>query len=207
MKNVFLALSVIFIIAWLGIRTTNAQAATENANEIKEQIEMETSNEIFEEVSIENEILDRNTTSIVEEDVVEYYGSLFQEGEDFGLISYLGQDSKVVVGNTSDSLSHTAMLSPYSTKESKIVLGHSYKDGSIFGKLYLLKQGDIVTITEMDGSETSYVVDKIDWVSQDYYNSEEGIEELFDDSYALKMVTCSTKEGVKGRLIVSLNCL
>lgn len=207
MKKIFLVLSVICVIAWLGIRITNAQAATKNANEIKEQIEMETSDETFEEVSIEDEILDVDTTSIVEEDVVEYYGSLFQEGEDFGLISYLGQDSKVVVGNTSDSLSHTAMLSPYSTKESKVILGHSYKDGSIFGKLYLLKQGDIVTITEMDGSETSYVVDKIDWVSQDYYNSEEGIEELFDDSYALKMVTCSTKEGVKGRLIVSLNCL
>ena len=66
MKKIFLVLSVICVIAWLGIRITNAQAATKNANEIKEQIEMETSDETFEEVSIEDEILDVDTTSIVE---------------------------------------------------------------------------------------------------------------------------------------------
>ena len=201
---IFLVLAVIFGGAWLFVRISNAQAAENNKNEVKKQIE--------ENINIysinSSEEIQEETVSSMEEEVTEtpkQFGALYEEGETFGLISYFDNEASIVVGNTSESLKNNAMLSPYSTPDAMVILGHCYQDGSIFGKLYLLKENDSVSITEMDGTEKNFTVRNISWVTEEHYNSKEGIAEVFDGSSPLKLVTCMTKEGVKGRLIISLD--
>lgn len=200
----FLLLSIFFAGAWLFVRISNAQAAEINKNEVKKQIE---ENRNISSVYTSEEIQEA-TVSSMEEEVTEtpkQFGTLYNEGEAFGLISYLDNEASIVVGNTSESLKNNAMLSPYSTPDAMVILGHCYQDGSIFGKLYLLKEDDSVSITEMDGTEKNFTVRNISWVTEEHYNSKEGIAEVFDGSAPLKLVTCMTKEGVKGRLIISLD--
>lgn len=186
----------ILIMLYLLLHIGNVTKAETNVEAVKSKI---ASTEEINKNSIENSSVNRINN------MPEQLGYYYSEGEDYGTISFLDIESAIVVGTEADNLENKAMISSYSTENNKVILGHQYKDGSVFGKLYLLKEGDIVILTKMDGSIEEYSVDETKWVSETEYESEEGTAEIFDKSADLKLISCMKQDGERGRTIVSLS--
>jgi LPXTG-site transpeptidase (sortase) family protein len=207
MKKFFFAVSGVFVFVYVLTHVNNVQASAAAVEETRTAIETlaEAETEETEETNSSSEVMEDEVAGSEEADDVcqEHIGDTFNIGDAYGIIDILGTESAITVGADSDSLEHQAAISPYSTEDSAVILGHSYKDNSVFGTLYLLTDGDIVTITTMDGALHEYVVVGTQWVTETDYNTEAGVAEVFDGSADLKLITCQTKSGEKGRLIVS----
>lgn len=78
-----------------------------------------------------------------------------------------------------------------------VLCGHNTKDGSLFGRLKELKEGDIIKLQDMDGITLKYKVYKI------YIVEPTDLEPLNQDTYGktiVTLITCTNKG--KQRLII-----
>lgn len=132
----------------------------------------------------------------------EYFKDICNNGDTYGIISYLNVESAIVVGADEKNLENVAMLHSFSDNDNMVVLGHSYKNGTVFGTLWALQPSDSITITATNGDIKEFEVISTEWQSEEYYNSDEGRKNLFDRADDLKLATCQTKNGTQGRLII-----
>ena len=198
-KNVFFAAgALICLVAFTGIQLLNFQSANKQVEIAKQEIALAKTVPV--EAPAKESV---KTTPVVKAEAPKQcFKDIYADGDTFGIIRYLDVESALVVGADESNLENTAMLHSFSDVDNMVVLGHSYKNGTVFGKLWALQPEDSVSITSTDGTELSFKVSSTEWISEEYYNSEEGRRELFDRADDLKLATCQTKEGVQGRLII-----
>lgn len=134
----------------------------------------------------------------------ELVGDKYEDGEIIGTLTYLDTESPLGIGDGSEELEGKAIMHPRSEMAHRIILGHCYRDGSIFGSLWQVKDGDAVTIETSEGTEELKVTGT-EWMAEEEYNSEETIRTLFEGENrpSVTLITCMSKDGGKGRLIVS----
>lgn len=191
LRGILIIVMVVGIGGFAFINVNNHLVADEKTSAAKEIIAAKTS------AALSSAKGEGKADGICVEDVT------FVEGELVGLISYNGNESAMSVGVTDSSLDHQAMLHAASSKDHLVVLGHSYADGSVFGRLYGISCDDQVIITDLEGNETTYVVTEKIWVDEETYDTASYVQSIFEDNSDLLLITCQTKDGVKGRIIVS----
>lgn len=207
--------SVLFFVAfacigvYAGINISNRQAADAATKEAKElALTVQSEQPLVastNESEKSDEFLSLDSTANNTKDVVrvDNVGAYYTEGEVFGLLSYGSKEIALHVGETSESLEHVAMLHAASTSDNFVVLGHSYADGSVFGDLWAMTVGTEVTVQSLSGQSVGYTVTSTEWVEEEVYNGDEYREALFsDNSASLTLITCQTKDSVRGRLVV-----
>jgi len=201
MKRFFRAVCLVVIIvcigAYVSMQITDAHAATVEAEEIK--------NQISSTVTVKTEVPETSETEVATVDEVpDFIGNTYEEGQDFGLLSYAGADVAMTAGTTAKVLDeHKAMVHLASTTGHLVVLGHSYSNGSVFGLLCsVAEEGMEVSIQNMDGETMTFEACSVEWVSEDTYNTSEYVESIFSDESDLMLITCQKQDGVRGRLIV-----
>lgn len=205
-NNFFAAGALICLVAFAGIQLMNFQSAKKQVEIAKQEIALAKTVPVEEEAPVIEAPPAKEsvkTTPVVKTEAPKQcFKDIYADGDTFGIIRYLDVESALVVGADESNLENTAMLHSFSDVDNMVVLGHSYKNGTVFGKLWALQPEDSVSITSTDGTELSFKVSSTEWISEEYYNSEEGKRELFDRADDLKLATCQTKEGVQGRLII-----
>lgn len=201
-KNIFFAAgALICLVAFAGTQIINFQSANKQVEIAKQEIALaKTAPVEVVEAPVKESV---KTTPVVKAEAPKQcFKDIYADGDTFGIIRYLDVESALVVGADESNLEHTAMLHGFSDADNMVVLGHGYANGTVFGKLWALQPEDSVSIISTDGTELSFKVSSTEWISEEYYNSEEGRRELFDRADDLKLATCQTKEGVQGRLII-----
>lgn len=78
-----------------------------------------------------------------------------------------------------------------------VIIGHNYKNGAHFGKLYLLEKGDLVDLTDLSGRKKTYEVYEKQTIESDE------IDKLStNETYTVTLVTCTSN----GKLRLVIKC-
>lgn len=79
-----------------------------------------------------------------------------------------------------------------------VVIGHNYKNGAHFGKLYLLEIGDLIDLTDLSGRTKTYEVYEKQTIEADE------IDKLStNETYTVTLVTCTSD----GKLRLVIKCI
>ena len=107
--------------------------------------------------------------------------------------------ASLMFGINEENMKNNACISEFSFADSLVVLGHNYRNGTMFHNLLNAKIGDEVIINYTDGTETKYTIQERQHLTGEEYNSDYDI--LFESTHDLILVTCEPINFDEGRCI------
>ena len=109
----------------------------------------------------------------------------------------------LVYGVSEENLKANAGIHELSYTDSLVVLGHNYRNGTMFHNLLNTEVGDEVNIEFTDGTIMKYNIAERVHLTEDEYNADYSV--LFESTYDLVLVTCENINMKEGRCVLYCN--
>jgi len=106
----------------------------------------------------------------------------------------------LVYGVSEENLKANAGIHELSYTDSLVVMGHNYRNGTMFHNLLDTEVGDEVNIEFTDGTVMKYTITERVHLTEDEYNADYSV--LFESTYDLVLVTCENINMKEGRCVL-----